>query len=117
MHGCSQAELTHNRSWLVGTWVQESEDGQFPPCNSDQALEYKADGTFSTYWESGTWHLDEDRLTVVPTEIHPHFGEEDRLMLGKKIVSTLWHEGNDLYYQQFGDDTRMIEVRRCLPAP
>lgn len=114
MQGCSHIESETHRSWLVGSWVQMSEDGQFPTCDGDQVVAYKADGTFSTYWDSGTWRLDDDQLTLVITEILPHFGQDDRSsILGKPIVLILWWTDPNRHFQESGAGTHMDEFRRC----
>lgn len=67
----TQADRRQSTSSLVGTWAhvdRQTEPRPLEDCETDFAISYSADGTFSGYEESGTWRVEGDHLYETVTE-------------------------------------------------
>lgn len=96
---------------LVGLWLGLHGGVGFPlGCDSGEPVRYSSDGTYTGPGATGTWQLEDDRLTEIPKQVDAETG--DPAAIGQPFLSRIAWEGQDRFVRIFSDGGRMA-FRRC----
>jgi hypothetical protein len=100
-----------NSQKLLGAWLMMDGLQSHPSGCSSPSISYYPEGEYVTFADGGTWDLQGNVLTEIPTWADM-FESDDPVILGKPYVSEVSFIGRDRFKKKFSDGN-LVEFRRC----